>query len=86
MTRAEERARKAASERRRRAEGKVTEPYRYGAGRPSEFKGHSPSRATREEISARLAEIPPDTRTPIQIMLGDPPFERSALGRERPRQ
>lgn len=40
-------------------------------------------RATREDIAARLAEVPPDTRTPVQIMLGDPRPGRSALDRER---
>lgn len=32
------------------------------------------------DIEARLAEIPPDTRSPAARLMGDPIFERSALG------
>lgn len=37
----------------------------------------------RECIAARLAEIPPDTRTPAERLTGDPIPARSALARRR---
>lgn len=49
-------------------------------------KGHRPHSVVlaniRSDAAARLAEIPPDTRTITGVLFGDPIFERSALGRE----
>ena len=36
------------------------------------------------EVARRLAEIPEDTRTPAQRLMGEPIFERSALYRRSP--
>lgn len=36
-----------------------------------------------EDIAARLAEIPPDTRSLTGYLMGDPVFERSALAQRR---
>jgi len=38
---------------------------------------------SRETWLARLAEIPPDSRTAAQRLMGDPVFERSALALRR---
>ena len=43
----------------------------------------SPRRVADEVVAARLAEIPQDTRTPTQRLMGDPVFERSALFQKR---
>ena len=50
--------------------------------------GHSVypySRVPAEDIAARLAEIPPDTRTVTGILCGDPLPGRRAIDRARPR-
>ena len=43
------------------------------------------NRPREAEAALRMAEIPPDTRTPSQALLGDPIFERSALCRGKAR-
>lgn len=44
---------------------------------------HVASKPSREALEALLAAIPPETRTPAQILMGDPPFQRSALYRRQ---
>ena len=39
----------------------------------------APTRMTAAQVRNIVANIPPDTRTPIQKMFGDPPKGRSAL-------
>lgn len=41
------------------------------------------SKPDKDEVAARLADIPEDTRTPGQRLMGDPVPERSALFRKR---
>jgi len=50
------------------------------AGRPSGI----PSPETRRDAERILSTLPPDTRTPIQKLMGDPPPGRSALEQRGP--
>lgn len=43
----------------------------------------NPYRPTEAEVRRAQKLIPPDTRTPAQVAMGEPIFERSALGRMR---
>ena len=67
---------------RRKGLSKHSFPRTYSFGLSSQNHDYQ-AEATKDEYAARLAEVPPDDRTPIQRLLNDPPAWQSALTQRR---